>query len=167
MYKVTAGNKQFSIELKGDSGSGNINGAEFLLDRIQIQPGVWHVLHKNRSYTIISEGTDEDGKTFSLRVNGRPVKVGVKNKLDLLMEQMGFNNQLGRKVNEVKAPMPGLVLRTVVNEGDQVKKGDTLLVLEAMKMENTIKSPGDGEVSKIQVNNGQAVEKGQILITFR
>ena len=62
--------------------------------------------------------------------------------------------------------MPGLVLRVTANEGQAVNKGDTLLVLEAMKMENSIKSPGDGLVSKIMVKPGQAVEKNQLLVVF-
>jgi biotin carboxyl carrier protein len=72
----------------------------------------------------------------------------------------------GKKINELKAPMPGLVLRVTANEGEAVKKGDTLLVLEAMKMENSIKSPGDGMVAKIMVKPGQAVEKNQLLVVF-
>ena len=70
------------------------------------------------------------------------------------------------KLNEIKAPMPGLVVRITVEEGAEVKKGDSLLVLEAMKMENVIKAPGDAVVGKIKVNAGQAVEKNQLLISF-
>ncbi len=70
------------------------------------------------------------------------------------------------KVNEVKAPMPGLVLDIRVSEGDEVKKGDPILVLEAMKMENIIKSPTDGVIKKINVKKGLAVEKNQVLINF-
>jgi biotin carboxyl carrier protein len=59
-----------------------------------------------------------------------------------------------------------LVVRITVEEGTEVKKGDSLLVLEAMKMENVIKAPGDAVVGKIKVNAGQAVEKNQLLISF-
>jgi biotin carboxyl carrier protein len=62
--------------------------------------------------------------------------------------------------------MPGLVLRIPINEGDSVSKGEGLLVLEAMKMENSIKAPGDVVVSKIHVKPGQAVEKNQLLVSF-
>ena len=79
---------------------------------------------------------------------------------------MGLNAAISQKVNEVKAPMPGLVLRALVEEGAAVKKGDSLLVLEAMKMENVIKSPVDAVVAKIPVKQGQAVEKNQVLIQF-
>jgi biotin carboxyl carrier protein len=70
------------------------------------------------------------------------------------------------KVNELKAPMPGLVLDIVVSEGQEVKKGDALVVLEAMKMENILKSPADVVVKKISVKKGTAVEKNQVLVLF-
>jgi len=59
-----------------------------------------------------------------------------------------------------------MVLNILVNEGDVVKKGDTLIILEAMKMENSLKSPTDGVIKKIIANKGTAVEKNQILIQF-
>jgi len=69
-------------------------------------------------------------------------------------------------VNEVKAPMPGLLLNVMVKPGNQVFKGDNLLVLEAMKMENMIKSPTDGVVKSIEVEKSSAVDKNQVLIKF-
>jgi biotin carboxyl carrier protein len=77
------------------------------------------------------------------------------------MENM--NNQ---KVNEVKAPMPGLVLNILVEPGQEISKGDGLFVLEAMKMENIIKSPTDAIVKSIEVEKGIAVEKNQVLVKF-
>jgi biotin carboxyl carrier protein len=62
--------------------------------------------------------------------------------------------------------MPGMVLRLHVNEGDKIKKGDPLLVLEAMKMENIIKAAGDGVVKKINISEKTAVEKNQVLIVM-
>ena len=71
-----------------------------------------------------------------------------------------------KKINDIKAPMPGMVLNILVNEGDTIKKGDPLIVLEAMKMENILKSPTDGVIKKIPINKGVAVEKNQLLIQF-
>ncbi|HNA32062.1 MAG TPA: biotin/lipoyl-binding protein, partial [Flavobacteriales bacterium] len=72
----------------------------------------------------------------------------------------------GAAVKEIKAPMPGLVLKVLVKEGDAVKKNEPVLILEAMKMENVIKSPGDGTVKRIHAQEKTAVEKGQLLIGF-
>jgi len=67
-------------------------------------------------------------------------------------------------VNDLKAPMPGLVLDVLVKEGQQIKKGENLLVLEAMKMENNLKALSDAVVKKVNVGKGARVEKNEILI---
>jgi biotin carboxyl carrier protein len=67
-------------------------------------------------------------------------------------------------MNTVKAPMPGLVLNIVVEPGQTVEKGDPMIILEAMKMENVIKAAGEGRVKAIKVQKGMAVDKGQLLI---
>ena len=75
-----------------------------------------------------------------------------------------MNVAVGQKVGDIKAPMPGMVLEVAVTVGQAVEKGDKVLILEAMKMENVIKAAGDGVVKAILVSKVTAVEKGQILI---
>ncbi len=67
---------------------------------------------------------------------------------------------------KVSAPMPGSIVKVIVNAGDAVKKGDTLLVLEAMKMENEIKAPEDATVSSVAVKSGDSVSSGDLLVTL-
>lgn len=67
---------------------------------------------------------------------------------------------------DVKAPMPGTILSLAVKQGDQVKRGQVLLILEAMKMENEILSPRDGVVAALAVASGQSVETGSLLCTL-
>ncbi|NLO13552.1 MAG: biotin/lipoyl-binding protein [Clostridiales bacterium] len=67
---------------------------------------------------------------------------------------------------EVKAPMPGAILSVAVKQGDLVKKGQVILILEAMKMENEILSPRDGMVASLAVQSGQSVETGSLLCTL-
>lgn len=69
-------------------------------------------------------------------------------------------------ISDLKAPMPGLVVKILVKTGDAVTKGDGLMIIEAMKMENEIRSPHTAKVAKITVQQGQAVDKGQVLICF-
>ncbi len=64
----------------------------------------------------------------------------------------------------IRAPMPGLVLKAAVAPGTEVKKGDTLIIIEAMKMENMIKAPFDGKVKEFFVRSGQAVDKNDKLL---
>ena len=63
----------------------------------------------------------------------------------------------------IKAPMPGTILKVNVSNGQAVKKGDVLFILEAMKMENEIMAPCDGTVSSVSVANGASVESGTVL----
>ncbi|MCY1533126.1 pyruvate carboxylase [compost metagenome] len=101
-----------------------------------------------------------------IKVNGTIYKVAIADPFDLLLKQLGMDNMKVNKVQQIKAPMPGLVLNVLINEGDEVKKGDNLLVLEAMKMENMIKSPADGTIRKVNVTKGDKVEKNEVLINF-
>jgi biotin carboxyl carrier protein len=79
---------------------------------------------------------------------------------------MGFGTGASSKANDVKAPMPGLIVGVMVDIGQAVKKGDTLVILEAMKMENAIKAGGDGVVKKVAVSTGDKVDKNQVLVAF-
>jgi biotin carboxyl carrier protein len=85
---------------------------------------------------------------------------------DLLLEKMGLSSANNAVVSEIKAPMPGLVLKIFVEEHQEVKKGENLLVLEAMKMENIIKAPADVTIKSILIKEGGKVEKGQVMIAF-
>jgi biotin carboxyl carrier protein len=92
--------------------------------------------------------------------------VQLKDRFDQLLEQMGMSGAASAKINDIKAPMPGLIVGVSVQPGDVVKKGDAVLILEAMKMENLIKSPGEGTIRAIRVAKGDRVEKNQVLIEF-
>jgi biotin carboxyl carrier protein len=79
---------------------------------------------------------------------------------------MGFEIGATKKVNEIKAPMPGLILAIHKEVGQEVKENDTLLILEAMKMENALTSPRDGIIKSILIVTGQTVNKNELLIEF-
>ena len=79
---------------------------------------------------------------------------------------MGFEVGASKVVNNIKAPMPGLILDINVKVGQDIKEDAPLLVLEAMKMENTLLSPRDGVIKYIAVSKGEAVDKNQLLIEF-
>jgi biotin carboxyl carrier protein len=166
MLKVKVNNKkEYNIVLDNPA-SGTIDGNSFAWDVIEVKNGSFHIIKDFKSYTVEVIKADVAEKTFLVSVNGNKYNLEVKDKFDELLKSLGFDNLNAKKVNEIKAPMPGLVINVRVSEGDVVKKGDPIIVLEAMKMENIIKSPTDGTVSKINVKKGVAVEKNQVLINF-
>ncbi len=166
MLKVKVNNKiEYNVVFENPT-KGSIDGKSFEWDVIEVKNGSFHILKDHKSYNLEVIKADAAEKTFLVSVNGNKYQVDVKDKFDELLKSLGFDNLNAKKVNEIKAPMPGLVLDVRVSAGDTVKKGDPIIVLEAMKMENIIKSPTDGTVSKINVKKGVAVEKNQVLINF-
>ena len=105
-------------------------------------------------------------KSLVILINGQKQQVQIKEPLDELLHSMGLDKIVDAGASNIKAPMPGLVLDVLVSQGDTVAKGDKVLVLEAMKMENIIKASGDGVVARILVNKGETVDKNQVLIEF-
>ena len=129
-------------------------------------PGHALLLLNNRSYDVRIISHLPDQKRVRLWVNGHDLTVQSTTALDRLLISMGMNSGATRKVKELKAPMPGMVLSIAVAPGQTVSEGDPLIVLEAMKMENNLKSPTDGTVKSIHVDAGKPVEKGAVLLTF-
>ena len=136
------------------------------LDIIEIKKGSFHIIKANISYNaeVLKANTEE--KSFIIRVNGNKYTVQLKDKYDELLEKLGMNNTSAAKIKDVKAPMPGLVVDIRVKEGDQIKKGDALVVLQAMKMENILKCPADVTIKRIHVKKDDAIEKNQLIISF-
>lgn len=169
MYSITVnGSQTFKTELKlkGTSIEGTLGEKMIKGDLLQINEYQYHLLYNNKSYNIDLVKLNTEEKTIVIKINSVKFSLQLKDKYDELLHNLGLDKLASKKFNDVKAPMPGMVLNILINEGDTVKKGDALLVLEAMKMENIIKSPADGTVKKIAAVKGTAVEKNQILIQF-
>lgn len=164
MYTAKVNEQEFKIETN-QSGL-KVDGKELSIDIAALKNGDFHVLQNNTSYAAEIINVDTDTKTVIVRVNGNKYTVALKDQFDELLHQLGMDNMNAVKVNDIKAPMPGLVLKVLVAEGDVIKKGDGLLVLEAMKMENIIKAPADATIKAIKIKPSDKVEKNQILINL-
>lgn len=134
------------------------------LDFVKEQNGEFHVLKNNKAYRTEVVNANFAQKTFNIKVNGNAYDIKIEDQFDQLVNQLGLSVINSQKASDIKAPMPGLVLGVSVEVGQEVKEGDGLLILEAMKMENVIKSVGEGIVKAIHIEEGKAVEKGQLLI---
>ena len=124
----------------------------------------FHVIKKCKSFDVELEKADFNKREYVINVNSNSYTVKISNDIDQLIKEMGFTVGSFFKANSVKAPMPGIILSVTVEENQEVKEGETLLILEAMKMENAITAPKDGVIKSIFAKNGETVEKGELLI---
>jgi biotin carboxyl carrier protein len=155
--------KPFKIAVNGRPLSINPDEAHNL-DIISTEDNAYHILKNNKAYVADIQSVDYINKIFTININGTLYTAKINDRYDQLIEQLGMNATATPKIGDIKAPMPGLVLEVSVVEEQSVLKGDKILILEAMKMENIIKAAGDGIVKSILIKKGNAVEKGQVLI---
>lgn len=144
----------------------SINLEELDWDLLDLDNGTFHILQQQQSYEATVVAADYVNKSFEIKINKNTYHVAVKDKFDQLVDKLGFSTATTKKMNHIKAPMPGLVLDILVNVGDTIQTGDSVLILEAMKMENVLKAEGEAIVKEIIVEKGNAVEKNQVLIEF-
>lgn len=172
MYKAIVKNndhsqaEQKSFEVAIDKDQIYLDEEAFRWDIVETNADYFHIIKDNISYRAEILEVDNETKSFTLKINSVKLQVQLMDKFDLLLDQLGMTQIGSTKINDIKAPMPGLVLEIQIKEGDQVQKGDPILILEAMKMENILKSPGEGTVKNIKVKKGESVEKNQVLILF-
>ena len=131
---------------------------------LKIKNDVISLKINNKNYTIkFSKNNNE----ILLNTNGFTYKYNVKTKSQVKFEKITQKSGVKKAKNPiVKSPMPGLIIKIMVNVGDNVKKGDKLIVIEAMKMENAISCQFDGIVKSITAIEGTAVEKDAVLVTL-
>ncbi|MBC6994565.1 acetyl-CoA carboxylase biotin carboxyl carrier protein subunit [Neolewinella lacunae] len=153
-YQVSVNDRDFAITDADLAG----------LDLVPAADGTYHLLRAGKSFRIEVVRSDLSRKTITLRVNGREQNHHLADATDQLVRQLGFSAVESQKGSDVFAPMPGLVLDVLVAPGDTVSPGTTLVILEAMKMENVLKAEGEGTVTAVKIAKGEAVEKRQLLI---
>ena len=136
-----------------------VDGHEFMVDGRRTGRNNYSLLIDNRSFEVDVDTTEDE---YRVLLNGRTYRINMSDERQVRVggRQSGIEVS-GRQ--EVKIPMPGKVVAVLVNEGDTVDKGQGLVIVEAMKMENEVRAPNNGEVKEIRVNAGESVEAGQVL----
>lgn len=163
MYQISIDNKE-PVAIDLNEGEILVAGKPVHFEMIRQPDGGYSILADGRSHQIYVESVDIKEKKASLLINNKRFALNIQEPIDIQLKKMGINMAAGRKADAIKAPMPGLVLKMLVTEGQELKKGDPVLVLEAMKMENVFKAPADATVKAIKIAEGTAVEKGTVLI---
>jgi biotin carboxyl carrier protein len=138
----------------------SVDGNEFLVDGKKTGRTNYSLIVDNRSFEV---EVDNTGDEYRVLVDGRNYRVHLVDERRLRVggAQSGLELQ-GRQ--NVSVPMPGKIIAVLVSEGDTVEKGQGLVIVEAMKMENEVRSPIGGEVKEIKIKPGDTVEGGAVLI---
>ena len=136
------------------------------LDAVSTSEQSYHILENNSSFKAKIVATDFAKKTYSIQVNSNTYEVVIKDEIDILIKEMGFTVGASKQLNNLISPMPGLIIDVQVTAGQEVKEGDTLVILSAMKMENSFVSHTDGVIKAVHVVKDDAVDKGQLLVEF-
>ena len=165
MLKIKVNNR-FNFESESGNDGRMINGLAIDTDIVRIDAHTFHIIHNGKSYNAELVSINRDDKTCTVKVGANIYSMQMTDRYDELLHQLGMDNLKTTKISDVKSPMPGLVIRILVAEGDLVEKGGNLFVLEAMKMENIIKSSSDVRIKSVKVKAGDKVEKNQVVMVF-
>lgn len=134
------------------------------LDIIKVSDKEFHLIEDDVCYKYRIHTIDLRNNKVSLEMKEDLYEFEISTPLDMLIKEMGMNASQSNTQKEVKAPMPGLILEILVEVGQKVEKDDSLLILEAMKMENILKAEGEGVIKEIKMKKGDSVDKHQVLI---
>lgn len=162
-YFVTVEGREFEVDLRSDEPTIDGEPIDATLARIPGTP-VRHLLADSRSHALVARSM-EDG-VWDIYLDGDRYEVEVVDERTRAIRAMTGPAAVARGPRPIKAPMPGLVVRVDVEEGSAVKVGQTVAIMEAMKMENDLKADSNGVVSKVHVSAGEPVEKGAVLVEF-
>lgn len=166
MHKISI-NGQQEQAISVEKGQVLIEGTALFADALPIGENRWSLIINNAVVEVEFVEHNIETRELKLSVNGKETTIAYKTPADVLTASLGFKKAGADAHSKVLAPMPGLIKNVFVEVGQSVTKGDNLLVLEAMKMENMIKSPADGIMGSVKVKPGDKVEKNTLLLLFQ
>lgn len=161
IYHVTLGDRTFVVDLGG--GGVTVDGERVEVDfaRVEGSP-MSSLLIDGTSHTLAARRVGNE--TWDLHIRGRRLRVDVVDERTRAIREMTGAGGAALGPRPIVAPMPGMVVRVEVAQGDAVRAGQGLVIVEAMKMENELTADVDAVVTRVHVAEGQTVEKDQILI---
>jgi len=180
-YISTIHQRSYSIDINKQHKPTDIrlNGVDYMLDWRQIatlaadsngqscEGGRYSLLIGGRSYEVfarrLSQSGEKDGQTYEILLAGQRFEAIVEDERTRMLTGLtrtGVSSSAAR----IQAPMPGLVANVLLKQGASVEQGQTVIVLEAMKMENDLASPIAGTIKEVKVSKGQTVDQGAVLV---
>ncbi|UCE26815.1 MAG: biotin/lipoyl-binding protein [Candidatus Coatesbacteria bacterium] len=163
-YQTRIGDKTYEVELTaGDGGTGvSVDGNEVNVDYFEISAGaIYSIIIDGRSYEL---WVRREGKEYEVFAEGRTLNVAVLDERRQRVESMKATMPSAKTGFVMKAPMPAVVTAVLVEPGQEIKQGDVLCQLEAMKMENEMAAEANGVVAEVKIAAGDGVEQNDVLI---
>lgn len=181
-YVATVGGRKYTIDLQenGHLRRVTLDDREFSMDFSRIggaypvsndieRADHYSALIDDHSYEAFVRAVVQDGeaaesgeRTLEVMIHGRPYMVSVQDERSQMLSNLAGGAHISGDA-QIRAPMPGLVANVLATEGDEVARGQTVVVLEAMKMENDLAAPRAGHVKAVRVAKGQTVNQGDLL----
>jgi biotin carboxyl carrier protein len=166
-YFATVDDQVYEISIDR-AGRISVDGVELSADMRPVGGGqLYSLLLGNVSYEIVVDSDVESRNLYGIMVAGLRFEVRVQDERSRRLALADRSMKAPEGELAVKAPIPGLVVKTLVAPGQVVAEGETLLILEAMKMENEIRAPRQGTVHELRVEPGTQVATGQVLLSLR
>lgn len=161
-YITTIGEREYVIEII-DEHTVRVDGKDYEID--------FHPIGDQPVYSLLVDGNSHEAYVYpeddawQVLMHGNQYSMKVEDERERRLKAAIGGGSSSSSEFHLKAPMPGLVIGIAVNEGQPVKKGDLLIILESMKMQNELKSPREGIVSRLRVKIGESVEQRQTLLS--
>lgn len=163
-YVTTVNGETYEIEIKAD-GMVEVNGEPRHVDfKPMGQHAIFSLIIDNQSFEAVVE--QRDG-SYQVLIFGDLYDVEVTDERSLRLARLSGVTADTSGEAQIKSPMPGLIVAVPVEIGQEVKKGDTVVILESMKMENELKAPRDGTIERIEVGKGDSVEQNKVLVVIQ
>ncbi|HSM55838.1 MAG TPA: biotin/lipoyl-containing protein [Candidatus Sulfomarinibacteraceae bacterium] len=162
-YVTTVNDKEYIIEIDQENEI-TVNGQKRQVDFQQLSNGgALSLIIDHQSLEAI---VDEREDAWEVLLHGELYTVRVQDERSYRLAQARGQLSEDRDTVIIRSPMPGLILNVLVEEGDSVNKGQTVVILESMKMENELRAARDGQIARVHVEKGASVEKNQDLVTI-
>ncbi len=162
-YHVRVGNENFSVtHVNVEAGAAQINGEAVAIDLRHVGGALYHFWYNGEIFAVqFDHGKGE------ITIGPHTFAIQIEDERSAALKKLQGGAPADSGIVSLKAPMPGLIVRLEAQPGALVKKGQSLVVIEAMKMENEIKSPLTGTVAEVLIAVGTAVEKGAALLHLK
>ncbi|MGI9056544.1 MAG: biotin/lipoyl-containing protein [Pyrinomonadaceae bacterium] len=152
---------EVEVRREGEKVFARVDEREYELEASEVEPNVFLIKHENKIYEIFVAPQTAKTEPFKVKIKNEEFEINLIDPKRL----SGSNAESGAAdgIAEIKTAMPGKLVRVLVKQGAEIEKGEPVLVVEAMKMQNEMRSPKDGIVKEIRFEEGATVNAGDIL----